>query len=94
MKIRDLLNERLDELACRPAAKPFDTVSGFYLGQMENSLSPDKILAALGEPPAFQFISFTYALIRLELDEPAERWNRNVFWEIEQSITVRKSRKL
>jgi len=90
----DLLNERLDELGPRPGARPFDTVSGFYLGQMENSISPDKLLAALEEPPAFQFTSFTYALIRLELNEPAERWYRIVFWEIEQSIKVRKNRKL
>ncbi len=93
-QIWDLLAERLDELPSCPAAEPFDTASGFYLGQMENSLSPDKIIAALEKPPAFRFISFTYALIRLELDEPPERWYRNVFWEIEQSVKVRKSRSL
>ena len=93
-QIRELLAERMNGLASQPAAGPFDPVSGFYLGQKEDSLSPDDIIAALAEPPAFRFTSFTYALIRLELGEPSEGWYRNVFWEIEQSIKVRKSRSL
>jgi hypothetical protein len=92
VRIWNLLYERLKKLKSSEGVEPFKPFIGFYLAQEESSVSLEEVVKALGEPPKVRFSSFTYTLIRLELDEPAESWYRDVFWEVEQLVKVRKSR--